>query len=118
MRVPLQQVAHVRSGDKGDTANVVVVAYSDRLYPVLVDQLTVERFENRFRGLVGGPVERFEIPGVGAVNFVAQGALGGGVSRSLRLDNYGKSLCSALLDVEIEVPDDLLVDLVGHHAGH
>ena len=113
MRVALHHVAHVRSGDKGDTGNVVVVAYSDRLYAVLAEQLTVERFRDRYAGLVAGPVERYEVPGIGALNFVAHGALGGGVSRSVRLDTYGKSLCAALLDVELDVPDELLGDLVG-----
>lgn len=113
MRVPLRHVAHVRSGDKGDIANVVVVAYSDDLYPVLAEQLTTERFCERYAGVVGGPVERYEVPGLAALNFVAHGALGGGVSRSLRLDNYGKALCSALLDVELDVPGALVPQLVG-----
>lgn len=113
MQVPLRHVAHVRSGDKGDIANVVVVAYTDALYPVLAEQLTAERFRERYAGVLRGPVERYEVPGVGALNFVAHGALGGGVSRSLRLDNYGKALCSALLDVDLEVPDALVPQLVG-----
>lgn len=117
MRVPLQRVAHVRSGDKGDTANVVVVAYTDDLYGVLAEQLTAERFADWYAGLVTGPVERYEVPAVGALNFVARGALGGGVSRSLRLDNYGKALCSAILGFELDVPDALVPQLAGPANG-
>jgi hypothetical protein len=112
MRVPLQHVAHVRSGDKGNTANVAVIAYTDDLYQPLVEQLTAERFHQWYAGLIVGPVERYEVPGLAALNFVAHGALGGGVSRSLCLDNYGKALCSALLAFELEVPDDLVPQLV------
>ena len=113
MRVPLRHVGHVRSGDKGDTVNVLVAAYTDDLYPVLVDQLTAERFQQHYAGRVKGPVTRFEVPAVCMLNFVAEGALGGGVSRSLNLDNYGKALSSALLSFEIDVPDELAPQLVG-----
>ena len=113
MRLALRHVAHVRSGDKGDTANVAVIAYSDDLYPVLVEQLTADRFREWYTGLVKGPVERYEVPNIAALNFVAHGALGGGVSRSLCLDNYGKALCSAILGFPLEVPDDLVSQVVG-----
>ena len=113
MRVRLHHVAHVRSGDKGNTSNIVVVAYSDDLYGVLVDQLSAEQFRRWYAGVVTGPVERYEVPAVGALNFVAHGALGGGVSRSLCLDNYGKALSSAILAFELEVPDHLVPQLVG-----
>ncbi len=113
MRVPLQHVAHVRSGDKGDTSNIAVVAYSDDLYRLLVEQLSAETFRQWYAGVVTGPVERYEVPGLGALNFVAHGALGGGVSRSLCLDNYGKALSSAILAFELDVPDDLVPQLVG-----
>jgi hypothetical protein len=116
MRVPLQHVAHVRSGDKGNTSNVVVVAYSGDLYRVLVDQLSAEKFRQWYAGVVTGPVERYEVPAVGALNFVAYGALGGGVSRSLCLDNYGKALSSAILAFELDVPDQLIPQLVGFPA--
>jgi hypothetical protein len=106
-------VAHVRSGDKGDTVNVLVAAYTDDLYPVLVDQLTAERFREHYAGRVRGPVTRFEVAAVSMLNFVAAGALGGGVSRSLNLDNYGKALSSALLSFELDVPDHLVPQLVG-----
>jgi hypothetical protein len=113
MRVPLHHVAHVRSGDKGNTSNIVVIAYSDHLYSVLVEQLTAEKFRQWYAGVVTGPVERYEVPVVGALNFVAHGALGGGVSRSLCLDNYGKALSSAILAFELDVPDHLIPQLVG-----
>ncbi len=117
MRVALRHIAHVRSGDKGDTANVAVIAYTDDLYPLLVDQLTAARFGEWYAGLVKGPVERYEVPAIGALNFVAHGALGGGVSRSLRVDNYGKALCSALLGMELDVPNHLVPQLVGLGSG-
>jgi hypothetical protein len=113
VRVPLRHVAHVRSGDKGDTVNVLVAAYSDDLYPILVEQLSAEQFLRHYAGRVKGPVTRFEVPAVSMLNFVAAGALGGGVSRSLNLDNYGKALSSALLSFEVDVPDQLEPQLVG-----
>src|SRR5918911_1079490 len=114
MRVKLQHVAHVRSGDKGDTSNVAVIAYSDALYPFLKEQLTAERFRAFYAGVVKGPVERYEIDRLGALNFVAHGALGGGVSRSLSLDNYGKALAAALLGFELEIPERLANHLRNH----
>ena len=107
MRVRLHNVAHVRSGDKGDTACISVTAYSDALYAVLKEQLTAERFREHYRGVITGEVRRYEVDGLRALNFVANGALGGGVSRSLCLDNYGKALSAALLGFELEIPEDL-----------
>jgi hypothetical protein len=113
MRVQLQHVAHVRSGDKGDTANVVVLAYDEALFPSLEEQLTTERFKAFYGGAIKGPVERYSVAPLSALNFVAHGALGGGVSRSLCLDNYGKALCSAILGFELEVPERLRNHLRG-----
>ena len=107
MRVLLQHVAHARSGDKGNTSNISVIAYAAQLYPYLKDQLTAERFKSHYAGVVKGSVERYAIDGLHALNFVAQDALGGGVSRSLCLDNYGKSLASRVLSFELEIPDSL-----------
>jgi hypothetical protein len=107
MRVKLQHLAHTRSGDKGNTSNIVVIAYEPEFYPLLKQQLTAERFRQFYAGTVKGPVDRYAVDGLGALNFVAQGALGGGVSRSLCLDNYGKALSAAVLDFEMEVPDEL-----------
>jgi hypothetical protein len=113
MRVKLQHVAHVRSGDKGNTSNISVIAYSDDLYALLKEQLTAERFRDFYNGVVKGKVERYPVDRIGALNFVAHDALGGGVSRSLCLDNYGKALSAAILAYEIEVPTRLRNQLRG-----
>lgn len=107
MRLKLQHVAHVRSGDKGNTSNITVIAYEPDLYPLLKEQLTAEAFREFYAGLVTGKVARYDVDGLGVLNFVAEGALGGGVSRSLCLDNYGKALSAAVLGFEIEVPERL-----------
>jgi hypothetical protein len=117
MKVQLQHVAHARSGDKGDTSNIAVFAYEPELYPLLLEQLTVERFRRFYGGAIKGEVLRYPVDGLHAINFVCHGALGGGVSRSLCLDNYGKALSAAVLGFEIEVPDvlvRLLVNLPAH----
>jgi hypothetical protein len=113
MKVKLQHLAHTRSGDKGNTSNIMVIAYEPEFYPLLKDQLSAERFKAFYAGTVTGPVDRYAVDGIGALNFVAQGALGGGVSRSLCLDNYGKALSAAVLGFEIEVPDELKGKLRG-----
>lgn len=113
MNVLLQHVAHTRSGDKGNTSNISVIAYEPEFYPLLKKQLTTERFKAYYSGVVTGAVRRYEIDAIGALNFVAEGALGGGVSRSLCLDNYGKTLSAAILGFEIDVPDTLSGKLRG-----
>lgn len=113
MQVQLQHVAHTRSGDKGNTSNIIVIAYHDALYPHLKTQLTAERFKAFYAGVVTGKVTRYEVDGLAMLNFVAEGALGGGVSRSLCLDNYGKSLSAAVLSFELEIPDALRSHLKG-----
>ena len=113
MKVLLQHAAHCRSGDKGNISNISVIAYEPELYPFLKEQLTAERFKAFYAGVVMGPVDRYTIDHLGAMNFVCQGALGGGVSRSLCLDNYGKALSAAILGFEIEVPDALAGKLHG-----
>jgi hypothetical protein len=115
MKVKLQHVAHARSGDKGDTSNIAVFAYAPELYPLLVEQLTAERLKAFYRGAITGEVVRYEARNIDAMNFVCHGALGGGVSRSLCLDNYGKALSAAVLGFEIEVPDALADKLHGRH---
>ena len=97
----LRDIAHSRTGDKGDTANVSVIAFDERDYERLVESVTAERVKALFVGIVEGDVVRHEMPAVGALNFVMHGALGGGVTRSLALDAHGKCLSSALLDLEI-----------------
>src|SRR5215510_6178107 len=104
MRVPLSQIAHTRSGDKGDTCNIGVIALEERYYPILVEQLTAERVHRHFGDLVKGPVERFELPNLGALNFLLHGALGGGGTVSLRTDAQGKTFGAALLGMEVEIP--------------
>jgi hypothetical protein len=103
MRIPLSQIAHTRSGDKGDTCNIGVIAYHESDYPVLVRQVTAERVKQHFGELVKGKVERFELPNLGALNFLLHEALGGGGTVSLRTDAQGKTFGAALLSLEIEV---------------
>ncbi len=107
MKVPLYKLAHARSGDKGDTANIGLIAYRPEYYPLLVEQVTAERVKEHFRGICQGEVERFELPNLGALNFLLHQALGGGGTVSLRLDAQGKTLSTALLRMEIEVDDAL-----------
>lgn len=113
MQVMLQHLAHCRSGDKGNTANIAVFAYEPALYPLLVEQLTADKVKAFYNGAITGEVLRYPVDGLHAINFVAHGALGGGVSRSLSLDQYGKAMSAALLGFEIEVPDALRGHL--HH---
>lgn len=100
----LRELAHSRTGDKGDISNISVIAYDAKDYPLLAAQVTGERVKALFAGVVKGDVVRYELPNLGALNFVMQQALGGGVTRSLALDAHGKSLSSALLDLEIDAP--------------
>lgn len=104
MKVPLSRIAHTRSGDKGDTSNIGVIALDPRHYPVLVREVTAERVKQHMGDLVRGPVERYELPNLGALNFILHEALGGGGTISLRVDAQGKSMAAALLSLEIEVP--------------
>jgi len=103
MRVPLATIAHTRSGDKGDISNIGVIANDPRHYPVLVREVTADRVKVFFGDFVKGKVERFELPNLGALNFLLHEALGGGGTVSLRVDPQGKTLGAALLKLEIEV---------------
>jgi hypothetical protein len=105
MKVPLSQIAHTRSGDKGDTCNIGVIAFDQRHYPILVREVTAERVRRHFGELVRGNVERFELPNLGALNFLLHEALGGGGTVSLRTDAQGKTFGASLLRLEIELPD-------------
>jgi hypothetical protein len=96
-----RDIAHARTGDKGDTCNISLIAFDPRDYPRLVERATPERVTALFAGIVRGHVRRYELPDLGALNFVMTRALGGGVTRSLALDAHGKSLSSLLLDLEI-----------------
>ena len=97
----LRDIAHARTGDKGDTCNIALIVFDPRDYPRLVERATPERVRAHFAGIVQGDIRRFELPHLGAVNFVMTGALRGGVTRSLALDPHGKSLSSLLLNLEI-----------------
>jgi hypothetical protein len=104
----LREIAHSRTGDKGNISNISVVAYDAKDYPLLLAQVTPDRVKAHFAGVVEGEVVRYELPKIFALNFVMDKALGGGVTRSLALDAHGKSLSSALLDLEIDaLPDKL-----------
>ena len=102
----LREIAHSRTGDKGITSNISVIAYDAKHFPLLLEQVTADRVKAYFAGVVEGDVVRYELPNISALNFVMTGALGGGVTRSLALDAHGKSLSSALLDLDIEVSLD------------
>jgi len=97
----LRDLAHARTGDKGNTSNIAVIAYRQDDYELLRTELSAERVRDHFRGIVHGEVLRYELPRLGALNFVLHGALGGGVTRSLALDAHGKSLASSLLDIDL-----------------
>ena len=109
MTVPLSRLAHTRSGDKGDTCNIGVIAWEERYYPILLREVTPERVKAHFGGVVEGPVERFELPNLGALNFLLHRALGGGGTVSLRTDAQGKTFGAALLSLQIEAGPDELV---------
>jgi hypothetical protein len=98
----LGEIAHSRTGDKGDISNISVIAYEERHFPLLLREVTASRVKAHFAGIVAGEVVRYELPRIGALNFVMSQALGGGVTRSLSLDAHGKSRSSALLDLEID----------------
>ena len=108
MRVQLIKLAHARSGDKGDTANIGLIALKPEYYPLLVEKVTAERVKEHFDGICHGEVERFELPNLGALNFLLHEALGGGGTITLKHDAQGKTLSTALLRMEIEVPENLL----------
>ena len=106
MNVRLVDIAHARSGDKGDTANVGVIALRPEWYPLLARELTLERVTRHFSGVIEGGVERFELPNLNALNFLLHGALGGGGTLSLKTDAQGKVYSTALLRLVLDVPDD------------
>jgi len=116
MQVLLQHVAHARSGDKGNICNIAVFAYDPAFYPLLKAQLTAERFKDFYGAAITGDVLRYEVDNLEALNFVAHGALGGGVSRSLSLDNYGKAMSAAILGFPLRVPEALHPLMRGQHC--
>jgi hypothetical protein len=102
-RIRLLDIAHARSGDKGDTANVGLIARRASDYPLLVKHVTAARVARHFKGMIRGPVQRFELPNLCALNFLLHGALDGGGTISLKTDAQGKVFSTALLRMEIEV---------------
>ncbi len=106
MKVQLVNLAHARSGDKGDTANVGLIALRDEIYPILVREVTTDRVKHHFAGICKGEVERFELPNLGALNFLLHESLGGRGTLSLMTDAQGKTFSTALLRMEIELSDE------------
>ena len=107
-RVKLVRIAHARSGDKGDTANVGLIALKPEFYPLLVQTVTAERVKEHFAGICLGAVQRFELPNLGALNFLLHESLDGGGTLSLKADAQGKTYSAALLRMEIDIPEDFL----------
>jgi len=109
--IRLAEIAQARSGDKGNHANIGVIAYTPAGYEFLCRELTAERVAQHFAALAAGPpslrVERFELPGIGALNFMLYDCLAGGASRSLRSDTQGKTLAVRLLAMDVDVPQEL-----------
>lgn len=103
MKVELRKIAHGRSGDKGDAANVGIIAYDDKGFEIIKNNLTVEKIKKHFEGICLGEVERFELPNLRALNFLLHNTLGGGGTVSLKHDAQGKTLAAALLRMEIEL---------------
>ena len=110
MKIRLSQIAHARSGDKGDISNIGLIAISPAHYELLRREVTAGRVKDHFGSLVQGPVTRYELPNLGALNFVMEQALDGGGTISLRTDAQGKTHGAALLTMEIEVDPDELAD--------
>jgi hypothetical protein len=103
MKVQLLKIAHARSGDKGDTANIGLIALKPEYYPILVKEVTADRVKKHFAGICQGDVERYELSNLNALNFLLHRSLGGGGTVSLKTDPQGKTLSSALLRMEIEI---------------
>lgn len=108
MKIKLSQIAHSRSGDKGDGSNVGLIANSPELYEVIKKEVTEERVKAHFQGFVRGKVERFEVANLNALNFLLHDSLGGGGTESLKIDAQGKTHGQGLLQMEIDVPDELV----------
>lgn len=111
MKIELTKLAHARSGDKGDTANVGVIALKDEIYPILVREVTEEKVKDHFGEMVKGKVERFELPNLKALNFLLHESLGGGGTLSLMTDAQGKTFSTALLRMKIELSENEIKDL-------
>jgi hypothetical protein len=104
-RISLREVAHVRSGEKGNNSNISVIAYEESDYPVIRDQVNVAAVKRLYGPITKGPIQRYEAPAIGGLNFVLQDVLEGGRSRTLAFDESGKALSSLMLTMDVEVPD-------------
>jgi hypothetical protein len=112
-RISLDQIAHARSGDKGDGSNVGLIAYTDAGYDLIRREVTAERVKAHFHAICHGPVERFEVPNLKALNFLLHDSLGGGGSESVKTDAQGKTHGQGLLRMELELPQGVvLADLL------
>lgn len=111
MKVQLLRLAHARSGDKGDTANVGLIALRDEYYPLLTREVTADKVKQHFGDIVKGGVERFELPNLKALNFLLHESLGGGGTLSLMTDAQGKTFSTALLRMAIDLSEDECRDL-------
>ncbi len=107
MKVQLLQLCHARSGDKGDTGNVGIIALKPEYYPIMQKYVTIDRVKKHFEGICFGNVERFELPNLNAINFLLHNSLGGGGTVSLKNDAQGKTLSSAMLRMEIEIEENI-----------
>jgi len=110
VRIKLEEIAHARSGDKGDASNVGLIAESPELYEVLREQVTADRVKAHFREVCRGPVQRYELPNILALNFILHDSLGGGGTESLKNDAQGKTHAQGLLQMEIDLPAGLVGD--------
>ncbi|MFV0480245.1 MAG: hypothetical protein ACK5LZ_06740 [Anaerorhabdus sp.] len=98
----LKEIAHSRTGDKGNISTISVIAYDISNYELIKEKVSVEKVREQFKNIVYGVISRYEIESIGALNFVLEDALGGGVTRSLSLDMHGKALCSLMLELEVD----------------
>jgi hypothetical protein len=114
-KIQLIHLAHARSGDKGDTANVGLIALKPEYYPILAEQVTAARVKEHFKEICFGEVERFEVPNLEALNFLLHNSLDGGGTISLKTDAQGKTYSAALLRMEIEVSDEVAREAPGSH---
>jgi hypothetical protein len=109
VKIRLIDIAHARSGDKGDTANVGIIARKEEYYPILVKYLTIDRVKKHFEGIAHGRVERFEMPNLWAINFLLHESLGGGGTKSLKNDAQGKTLGGAMLRMELDIEESIIM---------
>ncbi|MGH3096155.1 MAG: AtuA-related protein [Streptosporangiales bacterium] len=114
----LREVAHARSGDKGDMVNVAVIAYREEDYSILREQVTVDAATRLYGRICAGAIERYQVASIGALNFTLGKVLGGGRSRTIAFEESGKALSSVILRLEVEVPDDFVCRSEAVTAGH